>query len=358
MDSLDPEFTTASIPPAILVRLLAVAADRGVDAGPWFTGTGISPAQLDAPDARVSYRQATMILRRALRAMPAGPTGLAVGTRNAVVGYGLVGFAMRSSRTVGDAVTLGLELHRLAGSLVDPEFVRRGDHAVLRVFERLPDQELSRFLAEEAMAAMLAFARSLVNAEIDPIALRLSFPAPEHAAEYRRYFRCPVEFGCAETEMVFCSKILDWPLPTYSEANLTLAREACERMRAGRDARPDSVASVESILGENLRRSMTMAEVAEQLFVTERTLRRHLQAAGEKFSEIRDRVRRRRALFLVRETGMTIAQIAVETGFSDAREFRRAYVRWNGEPPSRTRSAAAVHWGGPPRDLESELIAS
>lgn len=366
MDIFDPEFSVASIPTAILVRLRDVATDRGVDTAPWFPGTGISPAQLDAPDARVSYRQATTILRRALHTMPAGPTGLAVGSRNAVVGFGIVGFAMRSSRTVGDAIALGMEMHRLAGSLMDFELGKYGDDAVLRVFERLPDPELTRFLGEEAMASTLAFGRSLVNENVDPIRLRLSFPEPDYAADYRRYFRCPVEFGCADTEMVFCSAVLERPIPTYSEANLTLARDACERMRGGHDARPDIVASVESILGENLRRSMTMAEVAELLFVTERTLRRYLQAAGEKFSDIRDRVRQQRALFLVRDTGMTIAQIAAETGFSDAREFRRAYVRWNGEPPSRTRgSAGLLPWGDTPIDaapvagaVEDRRIAS
>ncbi|WP_067540365.1 helix-turn-helix domain-containing protein [Nocardia crassostreae] len=113
-------------------------------------------------------------------------------------------------------------------------------------------------------------------------------------------------------------------------------------MDGGRAASTDVVASVESILGENLRRSMTMSEVADRLFITERTLRRRLRSAGVKYIDIRDQVRQRRALFLVRETGMTIVQIAAETGYREAREFRRAYVRWNGEPPSRTRVRGAL----------------
>ncbi|MFI1918091.1 AraC family transcriptional regulator [Nocardia sp. NPDC020380] len=345
MDIIDPEFSAANIPPTILVRLCDVAAERGVDPEPWFLGTGVSPAQLDAPEARLSFRQETAILGRALRSLPEGPIGLAVGSRNAVVGFGIIGFAMRSCRTAGDALTLGMQLHRLAGSLMDFELTDHGDHAGVRAFERLPDPELVRFLCEEAMAASMAFGRSLLNDDFDPIRIRLSYPEPPYAAEYRRYFRCPIEYDCAETELLFDSALLQRQLPTYSEASLVVAREACERLRGDSEDRHDTVSSVESILGENLRRSMTMAEVAEQLFVTERTLRRHLQAAGEKFSDIRDRVRQQRALYLVRETGMTIAQIAAETGFSDAREFRRAYIRWNGEPPSHTRSATRLPWG-------------
>ncbi|MFJ4654216.1 AraC family transcriptional regulator [Nocardia sp. NPDC088792] len=357
MDIFDPEFSAATVPPTILVRLCDVATERGVDTEPWFLGSGVSPTQLDESEARVSYRQATAILRRALRAMPEGPIGLAVGSRNAVVGFGMVGFAMRSSRTLADALGLGMEMHRLTGSLVDFELSHHGELSAIRLFERLPDDELTRFLAEEAMAAVLAFGRSLLNTNIDPVRLRLAYPEPACAAEYRRYFRCPIEFDCADTELVIARKVLHRPIPTYSEANLIVAREACERMRGDDAPRHDIAASVASILGESLRRSLTMAEVAERLFVTERTLRRHLQAAGEKFSDIRDRVRQQRALFLVRETTMTVTQIAAETGFSDAREFRRAYVRWNGEPPSRTRSLVGLPWDDAMATPEPAVVA-
>lgn len=348
MDIFDPEFSAATIPPAILVRLCEVAAARGVATEPWFLGTGVVADRLDVPDTRVSYRQATTIIRRGLRAMPEGPIGLAVGSRNAVVGFGIVGFAMRSCRTFSDAVALGLDMHRLAGTLLDFELRTDGETSAFLAFERVPDPELVRFCCEEALAAAVAFGRSLLNEDIAPIRIRLSYPEPAYAADYRRYFRCPVEFGCATNELVFRTDILQRTVPTYSEANLLVARDACARLRGGEESRHDIATSVASILGENLRRSMAMAEVADRLFVTERTLRRHLRSTGERFSDIRDRVRRQRAVFLVRETTMTIAQIAAETGFGDGREFRRAYVRWTGEPPSRTRSSRGPRWRDAP----------
>lgn len=340
MDMFDPQFSAANITPNALIRLCAYAAERRLDSEPWFLGTGVAPSQLDSPDLRVSYRQATTIIRRALRAIPEGPHGIAVGARNPIVGFGILGFAMRSCRTVGDAAQLANDMHRLAGLLTDFEMDRRGDLTAVRVFQRIPDIELARYLTEQSLAASLSFGRSLLNEDFRPERIRLAYPQPVYAAEYARFFRCPVEFDSPVSEIVFPAEIFTRTIPTYSEANLAVAMDACRRAEGGKESRHDIVASVESILGRNLRNPMSMAEVAERLFVTERTLRRHLQAAGEKFSDIRDGVRQRRARYLVGETGMTIAQIAAETGYSDAREFRRAYVRWNGEPPSRTRRSA------------------
>ncbi|ATL68840.1 AraC family transcriptional regulator [Nocardia terpenica] len=337
MDICDPQFSVATIPPTILARLRDIAVERGFDPEPWFVGTGVLPGQLDAPESLVSFRQATTILRRALRALPDGPLGVEVGARNAIVGFGVLGFAMRSCRTGAEAFGLGIEMHRLCGSMLDYELVQGDPLSTLRVYERIPDPELSRFLIEETFTNALLFSRSVLNEEIIPVHASVCYPKPAYAEQYRRYFGCPIEFNCGVTEASFATELLARPIRTHNEANLAAALDAVKRMAAATSSQHDTVASVEAILGENLRRSITMAEVADRLFVTERTLRRRLNAADERFSDIHDRVRQRRALFLVHETTMTITQIAAETGYSDAREFRRAYIRWNGEPPSDTR---------------------
>ncbi|RDI68054.1 AraC family transcriptional regulator [Nocardia pseudobrasiliensis] len=342
MDLFDPQFSAAVIPPTILLHLRRLAVERGFDTELWFGGTGVVPEQLDAPETRVSFRQADTVLRRALRALPDGPWGVEVGVKNATVRFGLLGFAMRSCRNGGEAFGLGVQLHRSIGSLLDFEFDRGPESSTLRILERIPDPETVRFLTEEAMFTALIAARSVLEDDVCPQRVRVAYPEPSYSEEYRRYFRCPIDFDCGVTELSFDSRLLDRPIRTCNEANLNASLDAFKRMSEAIPDRSDIVASVEAILGENLRRVITMAEVADRLFVTERTLRRQLTAAGERFSDIRDRVRQRRALFLVRETNMTIAQIASQTGYSDAREFRRAYVRWNGEPPSETRRTSGV----------------
>jgi AraC-like DNA-binding protein len=75
------------------------------------------------------------------------------------------------------------------------------------------------------------------------------------------------------------------------------------------------------------------------LHLSERTLRRHLAAAGRVFREIHDQLRTERALELLSAGALSVAEIGSEIGFSDAREFRRAFKRWTGTPPAAMRHA-------------------
>ncbi|MGV9408844.1 helix-turn-helix domain-containing protein [Nocardia sp. NPDC003693] len=103
----------------------------------------------------------------------------------------------------------------------------------------------------------------------------------------------------------------------------------------------DVVAAVESLLAETIRRPLSMTQVAERMYTTERSLRRRLAAHGHRFEELRGRVRRRRAEFLLERTNLPVTRIAEEVGYQDPREFRRAFVRWTGETPTARRRRAA-----------------
>jgi AraC-like DNA-binding protein len=337
----DPGLDQAVIPPTVLAGLVDIGRREGLPVESWFSGTGLDPAQTVASaTTRVSYRQAAAVLRRAVRAMPGRPLGMQVGTRDILVSFGLLGVAMRSCVTFGDGLALGLELHQAAGSLLDLEAETFGDEVALRLHERRPDPELVAFLAEELLCSTVNLARSVFGPGWSPSYIELGYPAPPYAEEYRRFFRCRVRFDADANRMIFPAAELRRPLPTYSESVRAAAVDACRRL-LGRDGpRPDVVAAVEALLDRDLRHPLTMAEAAHRLHITERTLRRRLTAAGDRYSAIRDRVRERRATFLLRESTLPIGAVAREVGFNDAREFRRAYIRWTGRPPSAARRTA------------------
>lgn len=341
MTDTDPRLSAATIIPTVLAKLEAVASQRGYATDAWFAGTGTSVPQLTAPDFRMSFRQTATVLRRAMRALPADePWGMLAAARDFEVAYGMVGLAMRSCRTFGEALMLGNELHQAGGSLMDTTLERFGDQVAVQVHERAPEPELRRFLCEEALTSAVMFSRSITGSDESATEIQVRFPEPPYVAEYRPLFRCPIRFDSDASRIIFPAVLLDLPVTTHNEASRVAAVEACRRLLEAHSHAPnDVVAVVETLLGENIRVTMTMGRVAARLSMTERTLRRQLSDAGERFSDLRDRVRRRRAAFLVRETRMPLAQVAGEVGYSDEREFRRAYLRWNGEPPSATRRA-------------------
>ncbi|APU15380.1 MULTISPECIES: AraC family transcriptional regulator [Actinoalloteichus] len=333
-----PSLTQAVIPPSVLSGTVEVGRREGRPIVPWFAGTGLDPTDLvTSGSVRVSYRQAAVVLRRAVHAMPGRPLGMRVGCRDTLLSFGMLGIAMRSCATAADALTLARELHQAAGSLMDLDVETFGDEMALRLHELRPDPELVAFLCEEALCSTLVVIRAMLGAAWSPTRVELAYPAPQYVQEYHRLFRCPLRFDAEANRLVFPTEVLARPLPTHHEPTRAVAVETCRRLLDLDDSRPDVVASVESLLRRNLRSRLTMTETARHLRITERTLRRRLTAAGEHFSTIRDRVRRHRAITLLRDSTLTIEAVAHEIGFSDAREFRRAYLRWTGETPSTTR---------------------
>jgi hypothetical protein len=58
--------TSATIPPIILRHLTAVIGELGADLGPALAHVGLDEAVLGSADLRVSYRQGSEVVRRAL----------------------------------------------------------------------------------------------------------------------------------------------------------------------------------------------------------------------------------------------------------------------------------------------------
>jgi transcriptional regulator GlxA family with amidase domain len=77
--------------------------------------------------------------------------------------------------------------------------------------------------------------------------------------------------------------------------------------------------------------------VASRLAMSSRTLERRLAALGLTFQGLVDAFRRERALWLLRNTDLCMDQIAIELGFSGAKNFSRTFRRWYGGTPSRMR---------------------
>ncbi len=67
--------------------------------------------------------------------------------------------------------------------------------------------------------------------------------------------------------------------------------------------------------------------------MSERSLRRRLAEEGVSLSELKDELRLQLAIELLRDTRLTMEDIAESLAFSDAASFRRAFRRWTGEAP-------------------------
>lgn len=331
----------ANIPPNVLVHLVELATRRGYASDPWFTGLALTPGQLSDPSLRVSYREARIVIARALEALKAPGLGLQVGISETVGSFGLLGLAMMTSRTFGEAMRVGIENHKICGSLLDVEFAPVDAQTVaVEAWPCHADPELLPFLCEELFASSLAIARELVGPQMRPSRLELTYAAPAWADDYAQIFQCEVCFGAAQNRVLVDMEWLAFQLPGYNPLTSRQALSLCHQQLDARAANGEIVNTVERLLRTRLREHPRLTEVARTLNLSERSLRRRLADSGRMFRDIHDQVRAERALQLLRGT-LSVAEIGSELGYSDPREFRRAFKRWTGMPPQDARRTAA-----------------
>ena len=88
--------------------------------------------------------------------------------------------------------------------------------------------------------------------------------------------------------------------------------------------------------------SRNLTAVADEMNTTTRSLRRKLSAEQTTFQKLLDEIRLELATDYLRNTRLTLEDIAPLLGFSDASNFRHAFKRWTGELPSSFRNNQSV----------------
>lgn len=80
--------------------------------------------------------------------------------------------------------------------------------------------------------------------------------------------------------------------------------------------------------------STSLDNVAAQLRVSSRTLRRQLLMENEYFQQLKDKVRCKLAVDLLVNTDTPMNLVSDELGFTEPCSFTRAFLSWKGTPPS------------------------
>lgn len=346
----DPRYAKADVPPAVIRSTLQIARLRGHSVERLCRGLGFSAEDLSNADMRVSYRQTSQLIRRVQQAVGDPALGLSAGARQTIISLGLPGLGMLTCRTLGEAIAYAAEHEQDAGALLHHRYGVEGNSFVIEVTPRLYDPTLEPYLVEEAFSCEVAITRGLIGANFNPIRLDLSYAKPDHAAAYSAFFKCPVRFNTSVNRIVSDARWLEYLLPTYEEFTCPYLRAQLEGLMPRRPDRNDLLESISAHLCTHLDEPRALRETAQEFNISERTLRRRLADLNVSYRSLVDQARHERAVDLLRRTSGSLNEIALATGFSDARNFRRAFKRWTGmlpgdfrrRPLSTTTSAEAV----------------
>jgi AraC-like DNA-binding protein len=189
------------------------------------------------------------------------------------------------------------------------------------------------------MAMWLRICSWLVGRQIEVVRADCAQAEPSYSGAVRHFLRCPVYYGKDSNRLYFGAALLDLPI-VRTEADLEqFLRNAPYQVVVGGNIGAESIVARIRRALENCGDSLpSFEDLAGQLHMSVRTLRRRLDDEGISYQQIKDDVRRDTACGLLTGTGKSVSDIADEVGFSDASAFHRSFRKWTGMAPGEYRS--------------------
>jgi AraC-like DNA-binding protein len=261
--------------------------------------------------------------------------GLERGLAHNPTAHSWFGMGVMWACTIGAVTELGARYF----SVLSPwrvHMFREGARAVMQ-FDDAYDLGPARMVCVECMlGGVLCMSEFLLGHSLaahPDVEFFADFAEAPHHARFRE--RLPrVHYNAKRLQAHFPAAWLDRPLSfaeplAHREAVAALDHE----LRLIRDD-GDWLERTRALLADPERGFPDLDTAAWMLGVSSRSLRRHLQARGATFHQLRDDARRSRAITLLEHSTISHDAIARELGYSDAAGFTRAFQRWTGAPPS------------------------
>jgi len=297
---------------------------------------------LSNPDGRVPLSALWAVWRELIERNPDPALGLRLGRRVSVRRIGLVGYAMTASRTLGDALECLSRYYRILREGVDCRIEHEANDATIVLHDHATIGWGIRQQIDARLATILAVCRQLTCHKIAPRAVAFPYGSPPRLDEHRRAFgRAILRFTSPDAALTLAATDLARPIRTADDTLAgyleRLAGDVLAELGwppAGSFATEVAQALV-TTLGSGPAR---IGGAGSVLGISERTLQRRLRGEGTTFAAVLERVRRQQAERLLRDSRLTVEDVAALLGYSEPSTFYRAFRRWRATTPGAFRA--------------------
>lgn len=321
--------------------LLQLAAEEGVSAADCLQGSAIDAAALTG-NVPLQLWQELAVIRNLVAAVGRPGLGLRLGQGYHLTSLGLLGYTMLASRTLADAIAVSHQFRPLSLSICPVSLVELPQGLAMCLDASVLPSDARALVVERGLAAWCAVFAELLQRPFVPLQITLAQGEPLPTALYQDYFACPVSAADVNSLLIARTDLTS-PLPLANAATRQTCADLCARLCAGLEEVQTPLArQVLQLLMRQTAHMLPAAQVAAQLGISERSLHRRLAAEGQRYRILDERVRRRLAERLLRDSRLDLDSIARQLGYAEAASFSRAFKRWTGQAPAHWRQVQAL----------------
>ncbi|KKN93104.1 hypothetical protein LCGC14_0201930 [marine sediment metagenome] len=313
--------------------LLKVASEYGLAPAECLENTGLPEGDLENCTT-LELWQELAVIRNVVAHHPHPGTGLRLGLCYHLTSLGLLGYAMLSSRTLGEAIKVCDQFRPLSLSICPVILEKETSGLLMHLDDSVLPPDARCLVVERGLAAWTNLFGELLQRRYLPLRIDLKVPEATDEELYRNHFGCPVVLGASSNSMLISWNDLNSALPLANTTTQQTCANLCQRLCESLDdvRTPLARQVLQMLMGQSGQHSGAR-QIAGWLNLSERTLHRRLAEEGFPFRSLDERVRRDLAEQLLGNSALGLESIALQLGYAEAASFSRAFKRWTGLSP-------------------------
>lgn len=342
-----------TVPARKFVRLLDYLERIGLDADAIASAVALSPRRLAAlnADEPLPARQYSRLFRESVREMQTlnQPLPWAAGVGSEA--FELMCHCMISARTLGEALGLAARYEHMLYPMIGHRVELRVSDDTAELVYRIRFTERGAALAPDnwdraehqdtvAKASGLlvwhALCGWLTGEPLQPDTVEIAAPYlnQAYARRLNQSFDAPLSFDADRNRLTFAASELQRRLVHTPESLASFLDNAIYELMLI-DRRPASTsAAIKSLITIDLPRGLpSFSAIANQLHMSESSLRRRLQREDTSYQRLKDEVRCQVAIDRLLHEDIKVADLSEFLGFTEPSSFVRSFKGWTGDTP-------------------------
>lgn len=325
----------------ILACFDAFLAGKDVKLRPLLSQAGLRPGDLADPERALSLNAVATLLDLAARRSGDACLGLHFAEFLPAGSSGVLGHLVLSAPTVRDAIQV---IERYVGVFMAPiavSFTEKGGRGVLTwsypgTFSA-PRLQFSGLV----VGALVMRLQKTAGLDVRPLSVELDHRPFECAGEVRRILGTRVRFDRPGNLLVFDSNTLNRRAAGVQPGLHALMRQLGDRVLEEQRQEADIVELTRRQIVARLRNGVSgLDSIAGAFGLSPRALQGRLKRSGITFETLVGATRQQLAESYLRDTGLSMTEIAMLLGFSELSAFTRAAQRWFNMSPTAYRVSA------------------
>ncbi len=317
------------------------AARNGLDATLMLKEVSLPPDVLDHPESLIAYQRIERLLNVCAEASGNPLFGLEYGLYQGVRIFGPLLYLLKNAETVeGSLAELARYYHlHSSGALVS---IEQQGRLVVMSYRPVAGADIhSRQVIELAIGVGKQLLHTLLGKHWRPDSVHLQTAPGADELAYRRLLGQVPRFNSEANGCVFDAALLQAPLSEADPVLHQLMRQHMDKLDAM--SVKELPAYVQQLMTSFLPNGrVTVEQVADYMVLSPRSLQRYLADEGTSFQRLLEDTRRAMATQYLKESDVSLTQLAGMLGYGDLAAFSRTFHRWHGKSPRQWRKDEGV----------------